>query len=180
MKSRCFNTNDKEFKNYGGRGITVCDSWRYSFQMFLSDMGDKPSGTSIERLNNDGNYEPNNCIWATMSTQALNRRTNSNTGVKGILKKNGKFVVRRFNKLLGEREYIGTADTFEYAKKLLELPRNVLGNLGENNPRAKIKDYEKDEIIKLLEEDNLTQRAIAKLYNLSPARICLIKKGLIK
>jgi len=72
MIQRCRNKNSKNFHRYGGRGISVCDRW-LSFENFLSDMGEKPDGLSIERINNDGNYEPSNCRWATQYDQTQNR-----------------------------------------------------------------------------------------------------------
>jgi hypothetical protein len=74
LLGRCFNPNNKCYNRYGGRGITVCDRWRSSFANFLSDMGPKPAGhrISVERLNNDGNYEPGNCVWATQAQQTRN------------------------------------------------------------------------------------------------------------
>lgn len=75
MKNRCFNPKRKSFKDYGGRGIRVCARWLNSFENFLADMGRRPGpGYSIDRKNNDGDYEPGNCRWATSEEQNNNRR----------------------------------------------------------------------------------------------------------
>lgn len=74
MKARCFNPSDHAYGQYGGRGITVCERWTNSYELFLEDMGRRPRGTSIERIDVNGNYEPQNCVWATPKQQTRNRR----------------------------------------------------------------------------------------------------------
>lgn len=81
--SRCCNPNIPNYCDYGGRGITVCDRWRNSFEKFYSDMGDRPRGMSIERIDNDSVYSPENCKWATRAEQSRNRRNNRHLTLNG-------------------------------------------------------------------------------------------------
>jgi hypothetical protein len=77
IKKRCYDPSSKYYEHYGGRGIKVCDRWRYSFSNFYEDLGLRPSKDySLDRINNNGNYEPSNCRWATKYTQVNNKRTN--------------------------------------------------------------------------------------------------------
>lgn len=86
MISRCTNKNEFSFKNYGGRGISVCSRWLNSFESFLMDMGERPPGCSIDRMDNNGNYEPGNCRWSTDVEQCRNKRSNKLITCHGEIK----------------------------------------------------------------------------------------------
>ena len=86
MRARCFYDKHIDFKNYGGRGITVCKRW-FKFENFIADMGKRPSNKhAIERISNDGNYEPKNCIWVLQAINNRNKRKykNNTTGCNGV------------------------------------------------------------------------------------------------
>ena len=82
---RCTNPKNHKWHRYGGRGITVCDRWR-TYDNFLSDMGERPAGLSVDRIDNDGNYEPANCRWSTPKEQSNNTSFNVKKGNHGISK----------------------------------------------------------------------------------------------
>ena len=89
MKNRCYNINNKKYPYYGGSGITVCKEWRESFLSFFNDMGLRPFGMTLDRINPYGNYEPNNCRWADHKTQANNKINQGNryTGIRYLKEK---------------------------------------------------------------------------------------------
>lgn len=87
MRERCNKEYSKEYKNYGERGIKVCERWDDNFQNFYDDMGDRPAGHSLDRVDNSRGYSPDNCRWATQTQQGRNKyglQRNNKTGVKGV------------------------------------------------------------------------------------------------
>ncbi len=83
MKSRCYNPNLPQYKDWGGRGIKICERWK-DFSAFLSDMGARPQGTSLDRKDTNGDYTPDNCQWSTRRAQNLNKRSNVILTANGI------------------------------------------------------------------------------------------------
>jgi len=84
MKQRCYNSNFKQYKDYGGRGITVCSSWLTSYRTFESDMLPRPPGTTLDRIDNNLGYSPDNCKWSTRTEQQRNQRTTIKVVIEGV------------------------------------------------------------------------------------------------
>ena len=93
IKSRCSNKNRSDFERYGGRGIYVCDRWQNSFINFYNDMGNKPEGLTIERVDNNGPYSPDNCIWANRTAQNNNKRNNHIITIGGETKNLNQWIM---------------------------------------------------------------------------------------
>lgn len=122
MKARCYNAKSQYYYLYGGRGIKVCDRWVNSFGNFLEDMGDKPEGMSLDRINPDGDYTPDNCRWVDNKTQAFNKRridtnTSGRTGV--YFHKEQKCYHVSIN-IDYKQTHLGSFKTFEEAVKVRE------------------------------------------------------------
>lgn len=93
MMNRCRNKNSQDYKYYGGRGIKVCDRW-FKFWNFVEDMGERPEKHTLDRIDNDIGYCPENCRWVDRSTQSLNVRSKGKSGIKNISFRNGMCRVR--------------------------------------------------------------------------------------
>ncbi len=111
MKSRCYNRNNVYYSYYGGRGITVCDRWLGAdgFPNFVEDMGDRPDGFTLDRVDNDRGYSPDNCRWVDRTTQQINQRLSvkNSSGVKGVhlYKATGRWSA--YIDFRGKREHVG-------------------------------------------------------------------------
>lgn len=92
MRSRCIHPRNKDFHNYGGKGITICERWLNDYDAFYDDMGEPPIGFSLDRIDTNGNYEPNNCRWASAKEQQNNRRNNIIIAIDGISKTLGEWA----------------------------------------------------------------------------------------
>jgi hypothetical protein len=118
LKDRCVNKNRGDFQSYGGRGITVCERWRDSFENFFADMGPRPSPKhSVDRIDVNGNYEPGNCRWASISEQSRNKRArkDSKSGVCGVNLASNKKKWVAIISVNGKRLNLGTYETLHNA-----------------------------------------------------------------
>lgn len=138
MKSRCENNSLRQWGDYGGRGISYHQGWA-DFNAFFRDMGPRPEGTSLDRIDNDGNYEPENCRWATPKEQANNTRPYGEIKYRGVSKKGRRFIAQFCPD--GEHHRLGTFSTPEeaalayniawYAHYDDKIPNKIYGITGE-------------------------------------------------
>ena len=126
MKERCGNTKLKGYKNYGGRGIRVCERWINSFTNFYQDMGVRLKGTSLDRIDNNGNYEPGNCRWASIEQQLNNqrKRITNKSGYTGVSWYSPSKKWRASITIKGKTFNLGHFNTKDEAKAVYERARS--------------------------------------------------------
>lgn len=155
MLMRCNNPNVMSYKHYGGRGIKVCDRWsgELGFENFVNDMGERPDGTTLDRIDYNGNYEPSNCHWATSDEQANNRTDNIYIIVGGR-----KITAKQFCKALGLNYWVAIKQ-IQRGYDINIIAKDVRFNQGEYRRRHDLINHNRvvsDEVIKLLEQHKPT------------------------
>lgn len=167
MVRRCKFTTGPNWRSYKGRGITVCDRW-LKFENFLADMGEKPLGRfTIDRIDNNGNYEPKNCRWATYTDQNRNKRNNH------LLTFNGKTMcIAEWAEAMGiERDRLKARIYMGWStKRALETP--IQDNKGESQGSSKLTTSQVLEIRK----DKRSQNEIARVYGICQKNVSFIKR----
>lgn len=134
MRQRCSNENNKRFKDYGGRGISVCDRWKNSFENFIKDMGYAPTPKhTLERINVNGGYEPTNCKWATIKEQANNKTVNVFVDIDGVIK-----TVKQWSEKLNVSQYSVRSRISRGwdAKKAIVTPFRKISNSKKGNTKC--------------------------------------------
>lgn len=169
MIQRCYNKSNPSYPSWGGRGIVVCERWRDSFANFLADMGPRPAGMSIHRIDNDGNYKLSNCVWATDTIQARTKSSNVNITWDGRT-----MCVAAWAEEIGmDREVLynrlcvygwTTERAFTQPVGLRE------GCSGETNGSAKLTEAD----VLAIRADSRTQVAIAKAYGIAQTQVSRI------
>lgn len=157
MLMRCNNPHVKNYNNYGGRGIKVCDRWsgNLGFENFVKDMGERPDGTTLDRIDYNGDYEPSNCHWATSDEQANNRTDNV-----FIIERDRQITAKQFCKALGLNYWVAIKQ-IQRGYDINIIAKDVRFNQGEYRRRSDLINHNRvvsDEVAALLESKLINQK----------------------
>lgn len=169
MKARCYNPNDKRYKNYGGRGIVVCEQWRDDFRNFLewALKNGYNNELTIDRINVNRNYEPSNCRWVNRKVQSNNRTSNITVKYNG-----NKLTLKQLS------ETIGLPYTTIYCRyRRGDRGKRLVRGYNTSDKRAKLTVEDVKNIKTMLKEGKLKQNEIASMYNITESNISCINTG---
>ncbi len=172
MINRCSQPKNKNWRRYGGRGIQVCERWQV-FENFLADMGKRPTGLQLDRLNNDGNYEPNNCRWVSARSNSQNRRSSVVLTIQGSTR-----CVAEWSRVSGipaayisARLKLGWSAREAVWRKPMKAQPGI--NVGSKHGLAKLNENSVRDI-RARFATGQTQRSIAKIHDISFSTVSLI------
>lgn len=171
IKQRCYNINNRGYKNYGKRGIKMYTEWINNYKAFKayiqSNLGERPEGYSLDRINNDGNYEPNNLRWASSNIQNYNKRSNINLNENEI---------NKIIKLIKENNFTLTFIATKFNVSYSTIHRIKNKNLKNLHLRTKITLNDKLKIYSML-DNKITMREIAKIFNITQSNVSKLKRN---
>jgi hypothetical protein len=178
MRTRCNNPRHRSYPSYGGRGIKVCERWD-DYELFLKDMGLKPDGLTLERLDNNGNYSPENCKWATYREQSINTRRNRYFEIDGV-----KLPMVDYAKAVGIPASTLSSRLNQYGwdtKTALNAEKNHIENIP-NDPEKikylrKLTDKQADEIRQIYSKSRISMRKLSEMFGVSATSIANIIQG---
>ena len=176
MKDRCNNPHNISYPNYGGRGIQVCEEWQHDFQAFFdwAMANGYREDLTLDRINNDGNYEPSNCRWATKLEQGANKRNNIHVTING----EDKIFVQTFNERYKEGAQRRRIRDLE-AKRAQRREAGIRPMEEYNQERKRRTESKKEAIRRTLEQSpHLTARQIAEITGISRSMVTRLRKTL--
>jgi len=175
MRQRCLNPNNGDYGRYGGRGVEICPRWD-AFENFLADMGEPASDATIDRIDNDGNYEPSNCRWASRLEQGRNRETSRLVTVHGETACLSEWAARRALSVKTVQSRLRYGWSMAQALGLSPRPPPRQALRGESHGCARLTA---EDVLEIRQEGReVTTRSLAKRYSVTESAIYRVRKGL--
>jgi hypothetical protein len=176
MRHRCSNNANANYSLYGGRGIRVCSEWDAGFNAFIADMGPRPDGMTLERIDVNSGYFPENCIWADRKAQANNRTNNRVLSIRGRTKTVALWAMETRVAEAAIRTRLAKGWAAEAAVFTPSAPKSCTKNAGEDNANSKITRLVAGEIRRRWSAGE-SQKNIAKHYSIDPSQVSRIVRN---